>query len=84
MSSYAELAARLQESDDDWEMIGPQPESRVREVEQQLNLQLPQSYRRFLMEVGGLEYPNHYYTGIDDDYLDPDDGFASYTNLLRA
>lgn len=83
MTSYAELAAQLQAADDAWDITGPQPASRVDEVEAKLGIRLPVSYRRFLIEVGGMEYPNHSYTGLDDDYLHPEYGFGRYTELLR-
>ncbi len=83
MTSYAELFAQLKAADDSWESIGAQPAARVNEIESKFGIQLPQSFRQFLIEVGGIEYPNHYYTSIDDDYLDAQDGFMCNTNMLR-
>jgi hypothetical protein len=83
MPTYTELASQLYAADDAWDIAGPQPESRVDEVESKLQVRLPDSYRKFLTDVGRIEYPNHSYEGIDDDYLHPEYGFGTFTRLLR-
>ena len=83
MTSYAELASQLVAADDAWDVVGPQPPSRVDDVESKLSIRLPDSYRRYLVEVGGIEYPNHCYEGLGDDYLHPEYGFGRFTRILR-
>jgi SMI1-KNR4 cell-wall len=83
MSRYTQLFANLKAVDDSWKSIGPQPAARVDEIEAKFGIQLPKSFRQVLTEVGGIEYPNHYFTSINDDYLDSQDGFMCNTNMLR-
>jgi SMI1-KNR4 cell-wall len=77
MSRYTQLFANLKAVDDSWKSIGPQPAARVDEIEAKFGIQLPKSFRQFLTEVGGIEYPNHYFTSINDDYLDSQDGLIA-------
>jgi hypothetical protein len=84
MDTYAQLVAKLEQIDDGLSSIGPQPESRIEEIESKYGIRLPRSYREFLMQVGGIDYPNHFFTSIDDDYLDDTAGFMCNTNMIRA
>ena len=83
MTSYSELAKRLQAADDSWYIVGPQAPSRVTEAESHLGITLPTSFRQYLLEVGRMSFLDHYYEGVDDDYLNPDCGFGSFTTHLR-
>jgi hypothetical protein len=84
MQTYSELAQALKRADEAWTIAGPQPATRVEELEEKHNIQLPNSFRRFLIEVGRIEYPNHVYTGIDDDYLHPEYGILAHNDMVRA
>lgn len=84
MTVYAELFAKLKSADGNWESTGPQPASRVDGIESTFGIRLPESFRQYLVEIGGIAYPNHFYTSIDDQFLDPQDGFLCNTNMLRA
>ncbi len=84
MKTYAELFAQLKDANDSWECIGPQPSSRVDEVERKYNIKLPTSFRNYLTELGGIEFLDAHYTSIDDDYLDDNDGFMCNTNMIRG
>jgi hypothetical protein len=83
MDTYAQLVAKLAAVDDGWTSIGPQPESRVDDLERKYRIRLPRSFREFLSQVGGIEYPNHFFTSIDDDYLDDAAGFMCNTYMIR-
>ena len=83
MSTYTELVEQLKAANESWESIGPQPESRILEVEQKYGIRLPNSFRSFLIEVGGVEFLDHHFTSIDDDYLDDQDGFMCNTHMLK-
>ena len=76
MESYTELFAQLKTANDSWECVGPQPASRVDEIERKYSIQLPTSFRNYLTELGGIEFLDAHYTSIDDDYLDDSDGFT--------
>ncbi|NWO06788.1 MAG: SMI1/KNR4 family protein [Alteromonadaceae bacterium] len=81
--SYLELVQAIKEKDPDWSFSGPHEYEKIWAIEDAYDIKLPESYKAFLMQVGSLEYPNHYYTGIDEDYLDPENGFMANTLLLR-
>ena len=84
MQSYTELFAQLKTANDNWECVGPQPASRVEDIERKYNIQLPTSFRNYLIELGGIEFLDAHYTSIDDDYLDDSDGFMCNTNMIRS
>ena len=84
MESYAELFARLKNANSSWECVGPQPVSRIDDVERKYNIQLPTSFRNYLTELGGIEFLDAHYTSIDDNYLDDNDGFMCNTNMIRS
>ena len=83
METYTQLFARLKAANDGWECVGPQPGSRVDEVERKYSIKLPASFRQYLTELGGIEFLDAHYTSIDDDYLDGVDGFMCNTNMIR-
>ena len=83
MKSYTDLFAQLKNANDSWEFVGPQPVSRVDDVERKYNITLPTSFRNYLIELGGIEFLDAHYTSIDDNYLDDNDGFMCNTNMTR-
>ncbi|NVJ59342.1 MAG: SMI1/KNR4 family protein [Gammaproteobacteria bacterium] len=83
MKSYTELATAIKAKDDTWFFSGKQEQSRIDEVEAKFKVRFPESYKRFLLEVGCLDYADHHYSGIDDDYLDPFDGIMGNTMMAR-
>ena len=83
METYTQLFARLKAANDSWECIGPQPASRVDEIERKYSIKLPTSFRHYLTELGGIEFLDAHYTSIDEDYLDDVDGFMCNTNMIR-
>jgi len=84
MRTYAQLFAELKAADDGWECVGPQPSSRIDEVEAKYSIKLPVSFREYLVELGGMDFCDAHYTSIDDDYLDDVDGFMGNTHLIRS
>ena len=84
MKTYTELFRQLKEADDSWECVGPQPVSRVDDVERKFKIKLPVSFRQFLVQLGGIEFCDAHYTSINDDYLDEDSGFMSNTKMIQS
>jgi len=84
METYTQLFAKLKAANDSWECVGPQPSSRVDEIECKYKITLPRSFRAYLTELGGVEFLDAHYTSIDDDYLDDVDGFMCNTNMIRS
>ena len=83
METYTSLVAKLRNADSGWEISGPQPKSRVAEVEEHLNILLPESYKRYLTDVGAMAYSDLVFDGLDDNYLHPDFGFGRLTRSLQ-
>jgi len=79
MSRYSELIRRLQAADSIVRYAGPQPESRLIELETKWDLRLPESYREFVLHHGAGGIPGGEIIGIDDDYMDSEFGTMAPT-----
>lgn len=81
--SYKELSAILQNTNDAWQILGPQDSSKIEEIEKACGLLLPKSFKVFLVEVGAIEFPNHSYSGISQLAKGSDGGILKFTEIVK-
>jgi hypothetical protein len=77
------LIAKLREGGSDLWISGPQPEDAIRELELELGVEMPPSYRTFLAQYGGLSIGDWFISGIiDGDAIGEATGWL-YADTMR-